>query len=161
MNCFAFSRNFMPVCCSRYREKSKQHKGKVEITIQFGITQAKQKKYNDRLDGLISCYADPSSPDYRYDYYEAPFTDAANRVLDFTWQEFGLLWRFKRPKQWFAPGVYSVFTMFRINPTMMYFCSGVACSHSFCISSSTVFDIFSIPSPFSFQKTWSIFCATS
>lgn len=43
---------------------SKQHKDKVEITIQFGITQAKQKKYNDRLDGLISCYADPSSPDY-------------------------------------------------------------------------------------------------
>nr|DAJ45982.1 MAG TPA: hypothetical protein [Caudoviricetes sp.] len=51
--------------------------------------------------------------------------------------------------------------MFRINPTMMYFCSGVACFHSFCISSSTVFDIFSILSPFSFQKTWSIFCATS
>nr|DAU67632.1 MAG TPA: hypothetical protein [Caudoviricetes sp.] len=51
--------------------------------------------------------------------------------------------------------------MFRINLTMMYFCSGVACSHSFCISSSAVFDIFSIPSPFSFQKTWSFFCATS
>jgi len=43
---------------------SKQRKGKVEITIQYGITQAKQKKYNDRLDALISCYADPSSPDY-------------------------------------------------------------------------------------------------
>nr|DAL73636.1 MAG TPA: hypothetical protein [Caudoviricetes sp.] len=43
--------------------------------------------------------------------------------------------------------------MFRMNPTMMYFCSGVACSHNLCISSSTVFDIFSILSPFSFQKT--------
>lgn len=43
---------------------SKQYKNRAEITIQYGITQAKRKKYNDRLDSLISCYTDPSSSDY-------------------------------------------------------------------------------------------------
>lgn len=44
---------------------SKPSKNKVEITIQYGITLAKQKKYSDRLDSLISSYKDASSPDYK------------------------------------------------------------------------------------------------
>lgn len=43
---------------------SKQVQGKSkEITIRYGITPAKQKKYRDRLDGLIFSYTNQSSPD--------------------------------------------------------------------------------------------------
>lgn len=35
-----------------------------KITIQYGITQEKQDKYNERLDRLILLYKDKSSPDY-------------------------------------------------------------------------------------------------
>lgn len=43
---------------------SKPAKSRVEIEIKYGITQAKREKYNARLDRLIACYTDPSSPDY-------------------------------------------------------------------------------------------------
>ena len=43
---------------------SKPAKHGVEIEIKYGITQEKRKKYNDRLDRLISCYTDPASSDY-------------------------------------------------------------------------------------------------
>ena len=36
---------------------SRQQKNKVIITIQYGVTEAKRKKYSDRLDDLISYYA--------------------------------------------------------------------------------------------------------
>lgn len=42
----------------------KQHNNKTEVTIQYGISDEKRKKYNSRLDSLISCYTDPLSPDY-------------------------------------------------------------------------------------------------
>ena len=40
-------------------------KNKEEISIRYGITSAKQKKYSDRLDSLISSYKDASSSDYK------------------------------------------------------------------------------------------------
>ena len=43
---------------------SNQAKNKEEIVIKYGITQEKRKKYQERLDGLICCFSDPSSPDY-------------------------------------------------------------------------------------------------
>lgn len=43
---------------------SNQLQNRAEITIQYGITQTKQKKYSGRLDNLISSYKDPTSPDY-------------------------------------------------------------------------------------------------
>lgn len=42
---------------------SNQLQNRAEITIQYGITQTKQKKYSGRLDNLISSYKDPMSPD--------------------------------------------------------------------------------------------------
>lgn len=38
-------------------------KPKNKIVINYGITEAKRNKYNDRIDKLISCYADPSNVD--------------------------------------------------------------------------------------------------
>lgn len=38
--------------------------GKAKIEIKYGITDDKRKKYEDRIDKLISSYTDPSSPDY-------------------------------------------------------------------------------------------------
>ena len=43
---------------------SKQIRKGAEITIQYGITLAKQNKYRNRLDSFISSYTNLSSPDY-------------------------------------------------------------------------------------------------
>lgn len=43
---------------------SNQAKNKEEIVIKYGITQEKRKKYQERLDGLICCFSDPSLPNY-------------------------------------------------------------------------------------------------
>lgn len=37
---------------------------KNKIQIKYGITEEKRKKYENRIDKLISAYTDPSSPDY-------------------------------------------------------------------------------------------------
>ena len=37
---------------------------KSKIEIKYGITEAKREKYNARIDKLISCYTDLTSPDY-------------------------------------------------------------------------------------------------
>lgn len=37
---------------------------KSKIEIKYGITEAKREKYNARIDKLISCYTDSTSPDY-------------------------------------------------------------------------------------------------
>lgn len=37
---------------------------KSKIQIKYGITEDKRKKYENRIDKLISAYTDPSSPDY-------------------------------------------------------------------------------------------------
>ena len=36
-----------------------------KIELKYGITKAKQEKYSNRIDKLISCYTDPCSPDYK------------------------------------------------------------------------------------------------
>lgn len=36
-----------------------------KVEIEYGITKAKRDKYNNHIDKLISCYNDPTNPDYK------------------------------------------------------------------------------------------------